>query len=52
MLKYLQNWQSKKNLVLITHYVVILEITNLAVSSGEMIIMDKNLNLLGSLIKY
>ena len=52
LLKYLQNWQSKKNLVLITHYVVILEITNLAVSSGEMIIMDKNLNLLGSLIKY
>ena len=52
LLKYLQNWKSKKNLVLITHYVVILEITNLAVSSGEMIIMDKNLNLLGSLIKY
>tara|TARA_A100001011_G_scaffold380406_1_gene447682 strand:- start:1070 stop:1618 length:549 start_codon:yes stop_codon:yes gene_type:complete len=50
--KYLINWKSKKNLILVTHYVVILETLNKAVSSGEIIVVDKNLNLLGSISNY
>ncbi len=50
--EYLNNWKGKKNLILVTHYVVILEKLNKAVSSGEIIIVDKNLNLLGSITKY
>ena len=44
--EYIKKWDNKKNLVLITHYVTILEITNFAVSSGEMVITDKNFNIL------
>jgi phosphohistidine phosphatase SixA len=44
--EYIKKWDNKKNLVLITHYVTILEITNYAVSSGEMVITDKNFNIL------
>ncbi|MFL2887754.1 MAG: histidine phosphatase family protein [Pelagibacterales bacterium MED-G40] len=46
---FLKKWDSKKNLVLITHYVVILEISNKTVSSGEIVILDKNLNFIGSI---
>ena len=45
--KYIQKWNGKKNLVLITHYVVISEILNLSVSSAEIVITDKNFNFLG-----
>ena len=44
--EYIKMWDNKKNLVLITHYVTILEITNFAVSSGEIVITDKNFNIL------
>ena len=47
---FLKKWDDKKNLVLVTHYVVILEITNQPVSSGEIVILDKNLNLIGTMI--
>ena len=50
--EYLKNWKSKKNLVLITHYVVILETLNKTVSSGEIVIADKNLNFIGSITDY
>ena len=50
--KYIDNWKSKKNLILITHYVVILETLDKAVSSGEIVISDKNLNFIGSIINY
>ena len=50
--KFLDNWQSNKNLILITHYVVILESLNKAVSSGEIVITDRKLNILGSITKY
>ena len=50
--KFLENWQSNKNLILITHYVVILESLNKAVSSGEIVITDRKLNILGSITKY
>ena len=45
--EYVQNWDGKKNLVLVTHYITILEVTNSAVSSGEMVVTDKNFNVLG-----
>ena len=44
--EYVQNWDGKKNLVLVTHYVIILEVTNSTVSSGEMVVTDKNFNVL------
>tara|TARA_B100000029_G_scaffold162169_1_gene158204 strand:+ start:2322 stop:2876 length:555 start_codon:yes stop_codon:yes gene_type:complete len=47
---FLKKWDDKKNLVLVTHYVVILEITNHPVSSGEIVILDKNLNLIGTML--
>ena len=50
--KYIKNWKGKKNLVLVTHYVVILEMLNKPVSSGEIIITDRKLNILGNITKY
>ncbi len=50
LLNFLKKWDGDKNLVLITHYVVILEITNKPVSSGEIVILDKNLNLIGTML--
>ena len=38
---YIKNWKSKKNLVLVTHYVVISEIFDYSPSSGEIVISDK-----------
>ena len=47
--KYISNWSSEKNLVLVTHYVVILEILNINTKSGQIIVSDKNFNPLKSL---
>ena len=44
---FILNWKSEKNIVFVTHYVVILELYNIGVGSGEMIISDKNYNLIG-----
>ena len=46
--KYIKNFKSKKNLVLVTHYVVISEALNYAPSSGEIIISDKKFNIIGT----
>ena len=46
---YIKNWNSDKNLVLITHFVVISSILNTGSSSGEIIISDKNFNIIGSI---
>jgi phosphohistidine phosphatase SixA len=46
--KYIKNWQSDKNLVLVTHYVLISEILNYTSSSGEIIISDKNFKVIDS----
>ena len=46
---YISNWNSDKNLVLVTHYVVISEILNLGVTSGELAISKKNLELIGTM---
>ena len=46
---YISNFKSNKNLVLVTHYVLISEVLNYAPSSGEIVVSDKNFNILGSL---
>ena len=46
--QYIKNWKSDKNLVFVTHYVVISSIFNTGTSSGEIIVADKNFNILGS----
>ena len=45
--EYIKNWDGKKNLILITHYVVILSLLNIGVSSGEIVVVDKDLNVIG-----
>ena len=47
--KYVNKWNSKKNLILVTHYVVISEVLNYAPGSGEIIISDKNFNKIGNI---
>ena len=50
---FLKKWNKKDNLLFITHYVVISEILNYAPSSGEIVIADKNLNIVYTLeIEY
>ena len=46
---YIKNWNSDKNLVLVTHFVVISSILKTSSSSGEIIISDKNYKSLGSI---
>ena len=47
--KYVREWPSEKNLVLVTHYVVITETLGYAPSSGEIVISDKMFNKIGSI---
>ena len=49
--KYIKKWDSDKNLVFVTHYVVISSILNTGTSSGEIIVSDKNFNIIGSFNK-
>ena len=46
---YIKKFKSDKNLILITHYVLISEVLNYAPSSGEIVVSDKNFNMIGSL---
>jgi phosphohistidine phosphatase SixA len=46
---YIKKWDKKKNLILVTHYVVILEALDYAPSSGEIVISDTNFKLIGSI---
>ena len=50
--KYIKKWDGKNNLVLVTHYVVISEVLNLSVSSGEIVITDKEFNILARVETY
>ena len=47
--KYIKDWDGNKNLILVTHYVVISEMLNIGVSSGEIVISNKNYNIIGSI---
>ena len=46
---FINNWNKEGNLIFITHYVFISEILNYAPSSGEIVIADKNLNIIETL---
>ena len=46
---FIQNWNGKDNLVFVTHYVVISEALNTNVSSGEIVVIDKSFNLIGTI---
>ena len=51
--EFINNWDKKENLIFVTHYVFISEILNYAPSSGEIVITDKNLNIVDTLeIEY
>ncbi len=47
--KFIINWKSNKNLILVTHFVVISEMFGIGVSSGEIVVSDKNLIIKGTL---
>ena len=46
---YIKNLENKKNLIFVTHYVFISEVLNYGPSSGEIVVSDKNLNIIGSI---
>ena len=46
---FVKSWNGDKNLVFVTHYVVISEALNYAPSSGEIVIADKNFKKLNSI---
>ena len=46
---FIKSWDNNKNLVLVTHYVVISAMLNKGVTSGEIVVLDKKLNLIGSI---
>ena len=47
--KYISSWSSKKNLILVTHFVVISETLGVGAASGEIIVSDKSFNIIGSI---
>ena len=47
---FINDWDGKgKNLVLVTHYSIITTVTNAVPSSGEIVIIDKNFQVLGTI---
>ena len=46
---YVSQLKSSKNMVFVTHYVLISEVLNYAPSSGEIVVSDKNFNIIGSI---
>ena len=47
--EFIDSIDSKNNIVFVTHYVVIGSILNIGTSSGEIVVTDKNLNIIGSI---
>ena len=47
--KFIKTWDDDKNLILITHYVVISEMLGVGVNSGEIIVSDKNFSIIDSI---
>ena len=48
--EFVKDWNSNgKNLVLVTHYSIITAVTNAVPSSGELVITDKNFEVLGTI---
>ena len=46
---FINSWNSNKNLILVTHFVVISEMLDTGVSSGEIVVSDKNFSIHGTL---
>jgi phosphohistidine phosphatase SixA len=46
---FIKSWNSKKNIVFVTHYVVISEVLNTTASSGTIIVADKNFKVIGTI---
>ena len=46
---YVKEFNGKKNLILLTHYVLISEVLGYAPSSGEIVVSDKNFNVIGNI---
>ena len=46
---YIKKYESNENLILVTHYVLISEVLNYGPSSGEIVVSDKNFNMIGSI---
>ena len=46
---YVKKFRNKQNLIFVTHYVLISEVLNYAPSSGEIVVSDKNFNMIGSI---
>ena len=46
---FIKDWDGTKNLIFVTHYIVINEFLNYSSSSGEIVISDKNYNIIGNL---
>mgnify|MGYP001460860347 FL=1 len=46
---YIIKFKSDKNLILVTHYILISEVLNYSPSSGEIVVSDKNFNMIGSI---
>ena len=50
---FIKNWNGDQNIVFVTHYVVIGEVLNTNLSSGEIAVTNKSFNLIGTIeIKY
>jgi broad specificity phosphatase PhoE len=47
--EFIKNWKGKKNLVFVTHYVVISEILNYTPSSGEVVVADKTFKVIDTI---
>ena len=45
---YVKKFKSTKNLIFVTHYVLISEVLNYYPSSGEIVVSDKNFNIVGT----
>ena len=51
--EYVKKFKSDKNLILVTHYVLISEVLNYGPSSGEIVVSDRNFNMIGTVeIEY
>ena len=48
--KYVKKFRGDKNLIFVTHYVVISEALNYSSSSGEIVVFDKKFNIIGNII--
>ena len=46
---YVKKFKSNQNLIFVTHYVLVSEVLNYGPSSGEIVVSDKNFNIVGSI---